>query len=143
MEHYRCVPLFRICVTNLFYFSNIQSVNTLIGYLSNAAVLHAQDNFYVFGGYTGRLSVTNVIARLDSKTYQWSMAGQLNTARNYHAAVAIDGEFLIVGGAGEYDTERCSFHEIDGELTCLDQEPTLLNYFRWPELFLVESNFCL
>ena len=110
--------------------------------MSNAAVLYAQGSFYVFGGYIGRLTDTDVIARLDAQTYQWSKIGQLNTPRNYHAAIAIDDEFLIVGGAGEYKTERCSMLETNGELVCMDQEPTLSFYYRWPELFLVESSYC-
>ena len=66
--------------------------------------------------------------------------GNLMTGRNGHA-VALDGnEFLVVGGGGEMNTERCYF-KFD-QLICLEQTPKLKSFYLYPELFMVEEDYC-
>ena len=90
--------------------------------------------------------VSTTIARLNATTYQWSMAGSLNTGREYHGAIAINDEFLVIGGqtssssSTSMSTERCSI--VNTEIVCVDQEPKLSYFSEWPGLFLVESDYC-
>ena len=48
-------------------------------------------------------------------------------------------EILIVGGDGEYMTERCNYDS--GVMKCKLQNPEL-NYYWDPEVFAVADDFC-
>ena len=105
----------------------------------NAPIIFV-DAFYVFGGYdNGGQGKLNAIGRLDNNN-RWSQAGNLASARYGHGVVFIDGYFLVVGGYGNYQTERCSLQE--GAVSCTRQAPSLNNYFEYPELFMVSESFC-
>ena len=97
------------------------------------------DAFYVFGGNDYNIGALNAIGRLDNNN-QWSRVGNLANARSSHGAVFIDGFFLVVGGDGEYQTEKCSLQE--GAVSCTSQAPSLEYYTNYPELFLVSDSFC-
>ena len=109
-------------------------------YLYGAAVINFDENFFVFGGATNRGS-TDVIARFHSKTFKWSMVGELNAPREGHGAIVIDGEFLVVGGYSEFTwqmkSERCAW--IGDQVVCTEQTSTLYYYTYWPELFLIKA----
>ena len=83
------------------------------------------------------------IGKLDANS-RWSKAGDLLTARSGHGAI-FDGEYLIVvggykGNSDPLKTEKCEFGD-DG-ITCTEQSPSLYGYRNYPELFLVEKDFC-
>ena len=68
------------------------------------------------------------------------LVGKLKTGRNGHA-VTFDGQdFLVIGGGGELYTEKCRL-KFD-ELVCESQTPKLKSFYLYPELFMVESDFC-
>ena len=50
------------------------------------------------------------------------------------------GEFLVMGGAGVYETERCNY--VKGEMICTQQEPLLDYYSYYPELLAVPDDYC-
>ena len=55
--------------------------------------------------------------------------------------MTFDGEsFLVIGGGGELNTERCRFRF--DELVCEAQSPKLKSFYLYPELFMVERDFC-
>ena len=81
-----------------------------------------------------------MIARLDAN-YVWSQAGRLIRHREGHAVIAIDGEFLIVGGYDWKETERCGLNK-EMEMTCTTQQPILYDFSWWPGLFEVEPGYC-
>ena len=46
---------------------------------------------------------------------------------------------MVVGGLNDNPTEKCLLAD---EVECLEQEPILTNYYSYPELFLVDQNYC-
>ena len=81
-----------------------------------------------------------MIARLDARSYEWSQVGSLNTARDLHNVIVINGHFLVVGGQGNLKTEKC--YMASGSMSYSEQSPTLVDYYLWPELFAVGSSYC-
>ena len=72
----------------------------------------------------------------------WSRVGFLNSSRYGHNAIAMeDGQFLVIGGYGAFQTEKCQM-DTKGKMSCTEQTPTLSKYQYWPELLRVESDFC-
>ena len=67
--------------------------------------------------------------------------GKLVQARRAHNTIVVDDKFLTVGGWEGSVTELCQFNENE-EIECSKQDPNLANWTRYPELFLVEENFC-
>ena len=64
--------------------------------------------------------------------------------RNGPNAIFDGTDIIVVGGyAGNgifLKTEKCT---ISGDkVTCVEQDPSLFNYERYPELFLVEDGYC-
>ena len=65
-------------------------------------------SFYIIGGSTVKLQTESTarertngesnIARFDTTTLTWSLAGKLNTGRNGHGAIQQDLKFTVVGG---------------------------------------------
>ena len=104
-----------------------------------AAIVFARGNFFIFGGYADD-HPTDVVAKLDQDTKQWDEAGRINNARFAHGAIVTEDQFLIIGGSREEVTERC--YLVDDELNCTLQEPTLTEYRHWPELFLIDDDYC-
>ena len=99
------------------------------------------------GGRSDKHAFETTIAKLDANSREWSRVGDLSSGRRGHAAI-FDGTYLIVVG-GEADdseaqsqpaTEVCSIAS-DG-VTCVEQSPSLHGYETYPELFLVQHDFC-
>ena len=65
-------------------------------------------SFYIIGGSTVKLQTESsaressfgesTIARFDTTTLRWSLAGKLNTGRNGHGVIQQDLKFTVVGG---------------------------------------------
>lgn len=115
-------------------------------YIAHAPVIYLSEAFYVIGGQSKGPQLHSTIGRLDTKTLEWTEAGNLVAKRSGHNAI-FDGEVLIVvGGAGPlYDdsimSEVCSV--VNGtEMMCESQEPELDGYGYYPELFSVWPAFC-
>ena len=70
------------------------------------------------------------------------MVGDLISKRKGHGLIYKESEFWIVGGQGEYKTERC---HIDGDqVDCFEHaDENLVSYSFYPELFTVPFDFCL
>ena len=108
--------------------------------ISQAPILYHVDSFYVFGGYDRTNNkLVSAIARFTVSSGKWSKPGELTTKRRNHGAILIDGSFIVIGGLNDNPTERCTTGE---KVKCVDQEPLLNNYYSYPELFLVNSNYC-
>jgi len=105
----------------------------------HASIIYV-DAFYVIGGWDrhgqGELKA---IGRLDINN-NWSLAGNLNTARDGHGAIYLDGSILVVGGSGHRQSEKCYLNQ--GTVSCTSQKPSLAEYHGYPELFLVANDYC-
>ena len=89
------------------------------------------------------------IGRFNAETRMWTQAGQLVSERYGHRAI-FDGANIIVAGGGytERVTEVCKILP-NGQMdrrSCVEQSQLLGYsndvYFYYPELYLVEKNFC-
>ena len=85
-------------------------------------MVYHNNAFYIFGGLGGE---EIEIVQLDS-AYNWTKVDKLAASRYDHSAIFINGHFLLVGGKGQYQTEKCTL--IDGEIECIQQEPELNSY---------------
>ena len=98
----------------------------------------------MIGGYADSQSYSKKIARLDSSSYEWSRAGDLLTGRYGHNAIFNGNDIIVVGGYAGDDvsvkTEKCKITE--GNVTCVEQDPALVDYAYYPELFRVEDGYC-
>ena len=71
--------------------------------------------------------------------------GSLQQKRYGHGAI-FDGDYMMVFGGTESasepnrDTEKCTL--VDTKVVCTTQEPALKRFITYPELFLVEPDFC-
>ena len=107
-------------------------------YISDFAMLYYDNSFIIFGNHDR--SARTVIARFDLQTTSWSKLGDLKLGRAHHSAI-FDGEvFLIVGGSGDHDTEKCSLS--GSTMTCSQQSPKLNFYYFTPALVMVPEDFC-
>ena len=116
-------------------------IPTTDDYVCYAPIVFVDGAFYVIGGATGSYSKT--IARLDSISHEWSKAGDLIQGRCGHNAIFDGSDIIVVGGEvgiGSVKTEKCTIAE--GKVTCVEQDPSLLDYSFYPELFLVEEGYC-
>ena len=52
----------------------------------------------------------------------------------------LENGISVVGGFNEKKTEKCSL--VGSAMTCQQQEPELYNYGYYPELFLVQDDYC-
>ena len=105
-----------------------------------APIVHVGDSFYLFGGDSIATANEKTIGRLDIKTRKWTNAGSLVTGRCGHNAI-YDGQYvLIVGGNGDFKTEKCTISK--DQVTCSSQAPELNFYYNYPELFLVPKDYC-
>ena len=96
-------------------------------------------NFFIIAGHSER-GYLNTIARLDSATWSWSRAGQLNTARDRHGAIWVNSELVVVGGL--WDNRPTEFCDLANEkFTCTSQESTLSDYSDYPLLFAVTDDY--
>ena len=108
-------------------------------YFYNYAVVHFQEAFIYFGGMGS--SGESLIAKFGTTTRQWSNLGNLVTGRHSHGAIFDGAHFIVIGGYRDaYTTEKCSLS--GSTMTCKQQEPELNRYQEYPELFLVQDDFC-
>ena len=106
------------------------------------AVVHFEQAFIYFGGHSwANRYGESIIAKFDSTTRQWSKIGNLVTGRAKHGAIFDGSNFIVIGGgSGRMKTEKCTL--FDSTMTCQSQQNELTDYFDYPELFLVEDEFC-
>ena len=105
-------------------------------YIYNQAVVYVYSSYFYFGGS----GAESIIARLDGTTYQLSKIGQLNVGRNGHNAIHLNGRFVIVGGNGTRNIEKCEYK--NDQMVCQSQLPILTDYAYYPELMTVADDFC-
>ena len=107
-------------------------------YIYRAPIVFIDGAFYVIGGYgaTNR----NVIGKLNTTTKIWSKSGELVTGRYGHNAIFDGTSILVVGGSRTKKTEKCLFS--NEQITCSEQNPELYDYYAYPELFWVPTDFC-
>ena len=110
--------------------------------IAYAPVVHSNNGFIVFGGVISTTDYGRIVARFDMETREWSQVGALNNGRYGHGAIEIDSSFLIIGGYGEYLTEKC-INNGENVIECSNQKPSLYKYYSHPELFYVPSNYCM
>ena len=96
-------------------------------------------NFLFFGGHIG-ISRTSNIYQLNSKQFNWKLVGKLNHARHGHSVVILDDHFLVVGGNGYFETERCKYSS--EKIDCVKQEPKINMWKFYPALMVVDDNYC-
>ena len=105
-------------------------------------------SFYIIGGTTviERFELTeggSTIARFDTTTLSWSLAGQLNTGRAGHGVIQQGLKFLVVGGQkpGHFDLNSESCQLTTDNFTCTDQTASFYGYSYWPMLFFVDESY--
>ena len=83
---------------------NLKLLYTLITATTNSgfytrhnSVVYLQGSYVFFGGYG-----TDIIAKLDGKSFKWSKIGKLNTQRKHHGAIIIGDTVFIVGAHQGY-----------------------------------------
>ena len=110
-------------------------------YIEGYASVFINGNFFIIGGFFISGEPSNTIARLDSATWSWSRAGQLNTARGGHGAIWVNSKLVVVGGWNTKQTEFCVWG--NEEFTCTSKESTLTlkNYSYYPLLFAVTDDY--
>ena len=90
---------------------------------------------------------------------KWERVGNLQDSRYAHRAIANDNRIYVVGGWGiQYvfkwikpykliyifsETEIWSVDNQDNATTMKIAEPYLQDYAHYPELFIVDSDFCV
>ena len=97
--------------------------------------------------YSWLLSIPNnsgnerlhTITRFDPIVNSWTKLGNLEVARNAHAVIQVDNEFIVVGGhrqfAEDEPTESC---KLNGKLmTCTTREPSLSTFAADAGLMLI------
>ena len=65
----------------------------------------------------------------------------MNQRRRGHGVVSFSGESMIIGGFDLRQTEY--WMEVDTQFSTTYQEPLLYKYENYPELFVVQKNFCI
>ena len=78
---------------------------------------------------------------LDVSTKSWTRVGSLNQGRYAHAVIVRSNDFVIVGGWGTTQTERCALQN-EMQMLCVSVEPELTYFAYYPEAMLVDENFC-
>ena len=113
-------------------------------HIKYAPIIHVYGAFYVIGGQKGNDAYSKTISKLDPISYEWSEAGDLVVGRSGHNVIFDGSDIIIVGGyAGNgvsLKAEQCTIAE--GKVTCVEQDPSLVDYSYYPELFLVEEGYC-
>ena len=105
--------------------------------------------FTIFGG--GCLgdsddTALKSIVTFDLETQQWSKIGEMKQARQGHNMISHpNGALYVIGGmdpesVDDLYTEKCTYN---GSFECESQQPVLTSYTYYPELKLVNENYCL
>ena len=98
------------------------------------------NKFLFFGGYSHEQGRSNDIYQLSSPKFYWKKLGKLNEARHGHSVAIVDDQFLVVGGNGNFDTERCKY--ATDKVECVKQEPKINMWKFYPALMPVSDNYC-
>ena len=110
-------------------------------YIAWAPIVFIDGYFFVIGGYTDATYYDKTIGRLDATTMRWSKSGNLVNGRYGHNAIYDGSSLIVVGGRdGSLKTEKCTIS--NDQVSCTAQNPSLENYYYYPELFLVPFDFC-
>ena len=113
--------------------------------MKEAPTVYYNDAFYVFGGSTSGLVELTTIAQLTIATFQWKRVGNIKQSRNGHNVIVIQDSFFVIGGLHKRKMEQCIYNEVTKEMQCVGpkHELELDGYAEYPELFAVESDYCL
>ena len=122
---------------HFFLCNSISEIFRQAPFIYSYSIVSLGNSFYIFGGY----DTTNTIASFDTNTKQWIRVGELNQARDAHAVIVRQGQFVVVGGCcGSLATERCIL--TDNKVQCTTIDPELNNFYWYPEMMLVSGNYC-
>ena len=119
--------------------------------MGHASLLHHFGKHYVFGG-CGPIECTRRIGRLDDQgphiegksRWIWSIAGELNIARESMSVIFTGIRFLVVGGetlsspTEKFSLERCQFDKGTEGIKC-SMEKSLKSGFNKPFLYLINE----
>ena len=87
----------------------------------------------------GGIQNQNLIARLDEVSKVWSKVGTLNQGRYGHTVVFDGTFFMVIGGSGTENIERCSWK--DSSMECTQLESSTRSYYLYPEVFILPDDF--
>ena len=119
-------------------------------------MISRKSSVLIFGEYCDE-SDSSLIAQYNID--RWERIGNLQNSRQSHRAIANQDRIYIVGGEGVLyvfsdqifkiihniifsKTEIWSHDENDNTFNMKFAEPNLNNYRYYPELFIVDSDFC-
>ena len=108
-------------------------------FIYGAPIIFVNDGYYVIGGRIDNRD-SDVIGRLSATTKVWSLVGKLVTQRRQHNVIFDGNNLLVIGGEGEFKTEKCTTSS--EQVSCIEQNPSLRYYSTYPELFLAPFDFC-
>lgn len=109
-------------------------------YCASIVYIKPKKSFYVVGGFDGDQQI-DIIAAYST---QWSRVGTLKSARDGHGTIWTGDALIVVGGVGKPQsgiTETCLMNS-DGNFECETRQPQLFDDFLYPELFLVNIDYC-
>ena len=89
----------------------------------------------MFGGQANQ----NIIARLDEVSTVWSKVGTLIQPRYGHAVVFDGTSFIVIGGNGSKNIERCLWK--DSSMECTQLGSSTYDYYTYPEVFILPDEF--
>ena len=118
-----------------------KTLNEADEFISEAAIIAIDDSFFVFGGWSIDETDRQTIGRLSLTTHEWSRAGDMVQGRSGHSVIHDGTRVIIVGGSGSKRVETCSLKS-NGQMACEAAAQMLEYYAYYPELFLVNDEFC-
>ena len=105
--------------------------------LYDYATVSTNQGTFIIGGYDGQ--AVSTMACFNGN--EWSLIGNLNSPRYAHSAIINGDNVFIVGGhPADLPTEIWSLKE--NELYLHLTKPSLNNYAYYPELLLVDPDYC-
>ena len=122
---------------------------------SGFATFAIDADFFFFGGYKYeggyrdtdeiykfcKLCLKNFKNQRNLASNVWQQVGRLKSARKGHAVTFFEGQFWVVGGQGDLETERCSI--FGDEMICQYHDDYVFESYAFnPELFIVPKDFC-
>jgi len=98
-----------------------------------------ENRLYIFGGYN-RNGKSVHIGRMTYLGLEWSKGPELLLSRQAHRSILVGDEIYHLGGSGNIKTEKWTIKENEVTKESLDFE--LNNYYRYPEVFAINRNYC-
>ena len=111
--------------------------------LRRAPIITIEEVFHIIGGFAPGSGMQSGVQNAPVATFDgivWTSLGLLNSARSSHNVIWLENRIIVVGGQGDLMTESCTI--ANNQTTCTDIGPSLKQYRKYPELFIVDSNFC-